>query len=122
MGTLTAFVGAAVAVQRIWMIPALPPAESWVHHVMVQHPGIVVFLVLDLIILVGAATLTTSQAYQIARNITTNELSNARRYQYLRGPDGRFHNPYNHGWRKNCADFLIHGYTNDDEIAWPPLQ
>ncbi|GLT85917.1 hypothetical protein SLE2022_040880 [Rubroshorea leprosula] len=122
MGTLTAFVGAAVAVQRIWMIPALPPAESWVHHVMVQHPGIVVFLVLDLIILVGAATLTTSQAYQIARNITTNELSNARRYQYLRGPDGRFRNPYNHGWRKNCADFLIHGYTNDDEIAWPPLQ
>lgn len=59
---------------------------------------------------------------QIARNITTNELANSVRYDYLRGPDGRFRNPYNHGCRKNCADFFIHGYTNDDELAWPPLQ
>lgn len=59
---------------------------------------------------------------QIARNITTNELANAIRYGYLRGPDGRFHNPYNHGCQKNCADFFIKGYTDDDEIAWPSLQ
>jgi len=59
---------------------------------------------------------------QIARNVTTNELANSSRYDYLRGPDGRFRNPYNHGCRKNCADFLSLGYTNDDEIAWPPLQ
>lgn len=59
---------------------------------------------------------------QIARNITTNELANAIRYGYLRGPDGRFHNPYNHGCQKNCADFLIRGYTDDKEIAWPALQ
>ncbi|KAG7011581.1 putative protein S-acyltransferase 23, partial [Cucurbita argyrosperma subsp. argyrosperma] len=58
---------------------------------------------------------------EIARNITTNEVSNAIRYGYLRGPDGKFRNPYNHGCRKNCSDFLIHGYI-DDEIAWPPLQ
>ncbi|GLT96949.1 hypothetical protein SLE2022_145390 [Rubroshorea leprosula] len=121
-GTMTSFLAGAVAVQRVWTISALPPRESWVHHVMVQHAGIVVFLVLDLIILAAATTLTTSQASQIARNITTNELSNAYRYGYLRGADGRFRNPYNHGWRKNCADFLIHGYTNDDEIAWPTLQ
>lgn len=61
-------------------------------------------------------------ALKIARNITTNELANAIRYGYLRGPNGRFRNPYNHGCRKNCSDFLIHGYTNDEEIAWPPLQ
>ncbi len=59
---------------------------------------------------------------QIARNITTNELANAIRYGYLRGPDGRFRNPYNHGCQKNCADFIIHGYTVDEEISWPPLQ
>lgn len=59
---------------------------------------------------------------KIARNLTTNEMANAVRYGYLRGPDGRFRNPYNHGCRKNCSDFLINGYTNDDEIAWPPLQ
>lgn len=59
---------------------------------------------------------------QIARNITTNELANAIRYGYLRSPDGKFRNPYNHGCRKNCTDFFIRGYTDDDEIAWPPLQ
>lgn len=59
---------------------------------------------------------------QIARNITTNEMANAARYSYLRGPDGRFRNPYNHGCRKNCTDFFIHGYINDDEVAWPSLQ
>lgn len=54
---------------------------------------------------------------QIARNITTNELWNTKRFSYLRGPDGRFYNPYNHGWRRNCSDFLVHGYTRDDEVV-----
>lgn len=54
---------------------------------------------------------------QIARNITTNELWNTKRFNYLRGPDGRFYNPYNHGWRRNCSDFLVHGYTRDDEVV-----
>ncbi|KAK4854278.1 hypothetical protein QYF36_021471 [Acer negundo] len=58
----------------------------------------------------------------IAQNITTNESVNAIHYGYLRGTNGRFSNPYNHGCQKNCSDFLIHGYTNDDEIGWPPLQ
>lgn len=54
---------------------------------------------------------------QIARNITTNELWNTRRFSYLRGPDGRFYNPYNHGWQRNCSDFLVNGYTRDDEVV-----
>lgn len=57
---------------------------------------------------------------QIAQNITTNELANAARYAYLRGPDGRSRNPYNRGCRKNCVDFLISGHGSD-EIAWPSL-
>ncbi|XP_022748621.1 probable protein S-acyltransferase 23 [Durio zibethinus] len=122
MGTLTSFLGALVAVQRIWTaVPALPAGETWIHHVIVHYPGLVAFLILDVLLLIAATTLTTVQASQIARNITTNELSNVIRYGYLRGHDGRFRNPYNHGCRKNCADFLIRGYT-DDEIAWPPLQ
>lgn len=59
---------------------------------------------------------------QIAQNITTNEMANSTRYDYLRGPDGQFRNPYDHGCRKNFLDFLIHGYINDDQIAWLPLQ
>ncbi|KAL0384364.1 UNVERIFIED_CONTAM: putative protein S-acyltransferase 23 [Sesamum radiatum] len=123
MGTLTASVGGLVALQRIWTsVPALSTGETWTHHVIFNYPGIIAFLVMDAAILIAAATLLSVQATQIARNITTNEVANAIRYGYLRGPDGRFRNPYNHGCWKNCSDFLVHGYTNDDEIAWPPLQ
>lgn len=58
---------------------------------------------------------------QIGRNITTNESVNATRYGYLQGTDGRFHNPYNNGFLKNCSDFIIQGYTNDDEIPLPQV-
>ncbi|KAJ4843104.1 hypothetical protein Tsubulata_002881 [Turnera subulata] len=122
LGTLTSTISAMIAVQRVWTAAqSLHIEGSWVHFVLTQHPGIVVFMALDSIIFIASTTLLVSQASQIARNITTNELANAVRYGYLRGPDGRFRNPYNHGCRKNCADFLIQGYTDDDEIAWPDL-
>ncbi|GJN04644.1 hypothetical protein PR202_ga22209 [Eleusine coracana subsp. coracana] len=62
------------------------------------------------------------QPFQIARNITTNEVANRSRYSYLLGPDGRFRNPYNQGCQRNCTDFLVNGYINDEEAAWPTLQ
>ncbi|ESW31181.1 hypothetical protein PHAVU_002G216500 [Phaseolus vulgaris] len=123
LGTLTSSVSAAVAVQRIWTSrPTLLAGETWIQYVVVRHPGLVVFLVMDAVVFIAATTLTITQISMIARNVTTNELANSSRYDYLRGPDGRFRNPYNHGCRKNCADFLSLGYTNDDEIAWPRLQ
>ncbi|CAI8618023.1 unnamed protein product [Vicia faba] len=124
LGTITSSVSAAVAVHRIWTsLPALPAAgETWIHQVLVRNPGLVVFLVMDAVVVVAATTLTVTQASMIARNVTTNELANSIRYDYLRGPDGQFRNPYNHGWWKNCVDFLFLGHTDDDDIAWPPLQ
>ncbi|XP_058069557.1 probable protein S-acyltransferase 23 isoform X1 [Magnolia sinica] len=123
MATLTSFIAAVIAVQRMWTeSPTVPSAGSWAHHMVVHHPGAIVFLAMDAICLLAGTALTIAQASQIARNITTNEVANAARYNYLRGPEGRFRNPYNHGCRKNCTDFLIHGYNNDDEIAWPSLQ
>lgn len=123
LATSSSFLAAIIAVQRVWTAAqSLHIEESWIRYVVVHHPGVVAFLVLDVIVFIAATTLTTAQASQIARNITTNELANAIRYGYLRGPDGHFRNPYNHGCRKNCADFLVQGYTDDNEIAWPPLQ
>lgn len=123
LATSSSFLAGIIAVQRIWTAAqSLHNEESWIRYVVVQHPGVVAFLLLDVIVFIAATTLTTAQASQIARNITTNELANAIRYGYLRGPDGRFRNPYDHGCRKNCADFLVQGYTDDNEIAWPPLQ
>lgn len=52
---------------------------------------------------------------QISRNITTNEMANALRYSYLRGPGGGFRNPYDHGCKRNCSDFLVKGYNEDIE-------
>ena len=54
---------------------------------------------------------------QISRNVTTNEMANAMRYGYLRGPGGRFRNPYDHGIRKNCSDFFMKGYNEDVECG-----
>lgn len=54
---------------------------------------------------------------QISKNITTNEMANGMRYSYLRGPGGKFRNPYDHGVCKNCSDFLIKGYNEDIEVA-----
>lgn len=54
---------------------------------------------------------------QISRNITTNEMANSIRYSYLRGPGGKFRNPFDHGIKKNCSDFLINGYNEDLECG-----
>lgn len=122
-GTLTALIGGAVALQRTWTsVLPVPTGDTWIRYVLFNYPGIIAFLIMDAAIFIAAATLLSVQATQIARNITTNEMANAIRYGYLRGPDGRFRNPYNHGCWKNCSDFVINGYTDDDEIAWPPLQ
>ncbi|XP_074580026.1 putative protein S-acyltransferase 23 isoform X1 [Curcuma longa] len=122
MGVLTSSIGALVAIHRLrtWS-PPIPSSETWMHLLMLEHPGAVSFMVMDALLLSGTLTLMVTQAYQVARNITTNELANSARYSYLRGADGHFRNPYNHGCRKNCSDFLIRGYI-DDEIAWPSLQ
>lgn len=42
-------------------------------------------------------------------------MANVLRYSYLRSAGGRFRNPYDHGCRKNCSDFLINGYNEDVE-------
>ena len=44
------------------------------------------------------------------------------RYSYLRGPGGRFRNPYDHGVRKNCSDFFLKEYNEDIERVVQTLQ
>lgn len=123
MGIATSFLGAAVGFHRLQTEPViLSSSESWIHFMVTKHPGAVLFMFLDVFLLTGALILTGAQAVQIARNITTNEAANRSRYTYLRGPDGRFRNPYSRGCQRNCTDFLISGYSNDEEVAWPTLQ
>lgn len=49
----------------VWTAQSLHIEESWIRYVVVQHPGVVAFLVLDVIVFIAATTLTTAQASQV---------------------------------------------------------
>ncbi|KAK4781261.1 hypothetical protein SAY87_017367 [Trapa incisa] len=104
--TLTRVVGDPIAPSNFF---------AWLTHTGIHHPGAMAFFMADFFLFFGVAILTAVQASQISRNITTNEMANMMRYSYLRGPGGRFRNPYDHGCKKNCTDFLINGYNEDTE-------
>ncbi|KAL8239735.1 hypothetical protein R6Q59_016302 [Mikania micrantha] len=107
----------AVALTRIVTDPLAPSSfGAWLQHVGNQHTGVFLFLFSEFFLFIGVAALTVIQISQVGRNITTNEMANMMRYNYLRGPGGRFRNPYDHGCKKNCSDFLINGYNEDIEI------
>ncbi|XP_047321320.1 protein S-acyltransferase 24-like isoform X2 [Impatiens glandulifera] len=106
----------AATITRILSDPMAPPdLGDWLNHAGTQHMGAISFLLADFALFSCVSVLTVMQASQISRNITTNELVNSMRYGYLRGPGGRFRNPYDHGIKKNCSDFLIKGYNEDVE-------
>ncbi|XP_002969220.2 protein S-acyltransferase 24 [Selaginella moellendorffii] len=116
-------VAGAVTVHRLKTDPNAPSTPGdWLRHVASHHVGALSFVLADFFLFFGVAIFTGIQAAQIARNITTNEMANAARYVYLRGPDGLFFNPYDHGFWKNCSNFLLLGYNEDIEQAWQPLK
>ncbi|XP_015879572.2 protein S-acyltransferase 24 [Ziziphus jujuba] len=107
---------AATAFARVVSDPSAPSSfGAWITHAGTRHTGAISFFLMDFFLFFGVAVLTVVQGSQISRNITTNEMANIMRYSYLRGPGGRFRNPYDHGIRKNCSDFLINGYNEDVE-------
>ncbi|KAK4481944.1 hypothetical protein RD792_012857 [Penstemon davidsonii] len=115
---LAMLITGAVALTRILTNPTAPSTfGAWLSHAGSQHIGALSFLLADFFLFSGVAVLTCVQASQIARNITTNEMANMMRYSYLKGPGGRFRNPYDHGFKKNCSDFLINGYNEDIEYT-----
>ncbi|CAA3010801.1 S-acyltransferase 24-like [Olea europaea subsp. europaea] len=113
---LAMLIAGGVTLTRVLTDPMAPSSfGAWLNHAGNQHVGAISFLIADFFLLSGVAVLTVVQASQIARNITTNEMANSMRYNYLRGAGGRFRNPYDHGCKKNCSDFLINGYNEDVE-------
>ncbi|XP_073004401.1 protein S-acyltransferase 24-like isoform X1 [Typha latifolia] len=111
----------AVTIIRTVRDPAAPKRfGAWLNYSATHHPGALSFLITDFFLFFGVVALTIVQATQISRNITTNEMANGMRYSYLRGPGGRFRNPYDHGIRKNCSDLLINGYNEDVEHPEQP--
>ncbi|KAH7387209.1 hypothetical protein KP509_16G010800 [Ceratopteris richardii] len=112
------FLSGAVTIYRLWTDPTVPKnTVQWISFIGMQHAGALAFFLIDGFVFMGVIMLTGMQATQIARNITSNELANATRYTYLKGPDGRFHNPFDRGCRSNCTDFVVNGYSEDDNIV-----
>jgi len=64
------------------------------------------FIIMDLFMLLSVSALTITQAVQIARNTTTNEMANWHRYKYLKKSNGSFHNPFDKGILQNCLEVL----------------
>lgn len=68
-------------------------------------PGwMIAFVCLDSFMLFSVLALAISQASQVARNVTTNELINWTKYPYMRDAAGRFSNRFDKGLRSNCVD------------------
>jgi len=111
------------AIIRCVQDPGSPASFSgWLGYTAINHSWVVSFVIMDFLLFFGVIVLTVIQASQISRNITTNEMANAMRYSYLRGPGGRFRNPYDHGVRKNCSDFFLKGYNEDIERVVQAVQ
>ncbi|KAL7586252.1 protein S-acyltransferase 24 [Lactuca sativa] len=106
-----------VALTRVLTDPMAPSTfGAWLNHAGNQHMGALIFIISDGFLFMGVAALTSMQISQVGRNITTNEMANMMRYSYLRGPGGRFRNPYDHGCKKNCWDLFVNGYNEDIEL------
>ncbi|AED92834.1 Ankyrin repeat family protein with DHHC zinc finger domain-containing protein [Arabidopsis thaliana] len=113
---LAMLITGGVTLARVLSDPSAPSSfGAWMSHVASNHVGALSFLLVEFCLFFSVAVLTVIQASQISRNITTNEMANALRYSYLRGPGGRFRNPYDLGCRRNCSDFLVKGYNEDIE-------
>ncbi|XP_076946492.1 protein S-acyltransferase 24-like [Bidens hawaiensis] len=107
-----------VALTRVLTDPSAPSSfGAWLNHVGDRHTGALLFIISEGFLFTCVFTLTAMQVSQVGRNITTNEMANAMRYSYLRGPGGRFRNPYDHGCKKNCSDLFINGYNEDIELV-----
>ncbi|CAI5975859.1 unnamed protein product [Closterium sp. NIES-65] len=111
----------SLAFGRLMNLEGAPAAGAgWLGYVAMNHTGALVFIIADGFMLLSVLGLVVSQGSQVAQNITTNEMANAHRYAYLRGPDGKYFNPFNRGCYQNCADFWTTGETTDTEGSWKP--
>lgn len=80
----------------------------------VVSPGILAYIVEKSFFLMWVTMLLLSQAFQVAVNRTTNEVSNMGRLEYLQKIDkkGGIVNPFDRGTILNCAEFCLGSRNN----------
>jgi hypothetical protein len=81
---------------------------------------LVLLMLYGAVLLVPVGHLFGFHLYLTAKNLTTNEIINSHRYQYLRGADGTYRNPFDRGVLTNFADRCLpahydgHSKSKDD--------
>lgn len=65
------------------------------------------------VLLLPVAQLFGFHMYLTAKNLTTNEVMNSHRYQYMRTEQGKFQNPFDRGLVKNCVERCLPSYILD---------
>ena len=100
------------AAEVIWLRLALVSLGriGWVAS---THPGAVCMLVYVILILVGTGFQALRQAFCIAGNLTPNELLVRSKYDYLKGADMLFYNPFDLGIVQNCI-----WYWSEERPTW----
>lgn len=68
-------------------------------------PGMAYLSLIVIPITLGTGYLTFRQIYCIVANLTTNEYIKRHKYEYLKGDDGTFLNPFDNGILNNCTQF-----------------
>jgi len=79
------------------------------------------FLAVDGFVGISVAALALTQASQVFRNLTTNEMTNWYRYKYLRDSNGAFRNPFDRGCLGNCRDACLPTLTPRAPISLDDL-
>ena len=97
---------AAVTCVRLHQVYAL---DSWMD--VSGIPWMILFVVADGFVALSVGALAVTQASQIGRNITTNELANWHRYRYLKDQEGQFANPFDKGCKANCVEAMCPSRT-----------
>jgi hypothetical protein len=70
-----------------------------------RWPGPVYMTLMVIGIMFMTGLLATRQAFCIAANLTTNEMINRWKYDYLKAEDGSYWNPFDQGVPSNCLHF-----------------
>lgn len=70
------------------------------------EPAIFLLMSLFLLHAVWEVLFIRNQLQSIISNLTTNELVNYKRYDYLKGSQGEFFNPFDRGVQKNVYEFF----------------